>query len=89
MFIAKLFVYICEMSYPLNSYHIMHMCQQLQQTTTATETTKTTTNRSETIYPMEKHVFFNTQINTYGCVHNCVCVCVSLSHIFLFHHYTV
>lgn len=58
MFIAKLFVYICEKSYPLNSYHTMHMCQQLQQTTTETETTKTTTNKSETIYAMEKTCIF-------------------------------
>lgn len=32
----------------------------------------------------KKHVFFNTQINTYGCVHDCVCVCVFLSRIYFY-----
>lgn len=76
MFIAKLFVYICEKSYPLNSYHTMHMCQQLQQTTT-TET-ETTTNRSETIYAMEKTCIFQYS-NKYIWMCTWLCVCVSLS----------
>lgn len=32
----------------------------------------------------KKHVFFNTQINTYGCVHDCVSLCVFLSRIYFY-----
>lgn len=76
MFIAKLFVYICEKSYPLNSYHTMHMCQQLQQQ----QKQKQQPTEVKLFTQWKKHVFFNTQINTYGCVHDCVCV--SFSHIY-------
>lgn len=75
MFIAKLFVYICEKSYALNSYHTMHMCQQLQQQ----QKQKQQPTEVKLFTQWKKHVFFNTQINTYGCVHDCVCVFLSLS----------